>query len=127
MKPFVAAFAIRRGGNASIMVEPETESPVIFFEQGLFQFTYKTLLCWLPGLCHPFQLLTLYRDEALAHHRGPVLQFAFEASESFAGSLYTYVVSGTPRRWKFFHSSAAAQFAGISLFAGENPTVRDGS
>jgi hypothetical protein len=80
--------------NASIIVEPETNSPVIFFEHGLFQYIYAFVLLTAWGT-PPLSLHDLTDDHSLARHRGPYTM-PFEASEAFVGTLGSYVVDGIP-------------------------------
>ncbi|NEU77627.1 hypothetical protein [Nostoc sp. UIC 10630] len=80
--------------NARIVLEPKTKAPVMFFEQGLFRFfmDMAQLIAWAtPPLC-PAQLNDDFALTQLVRH----YTMPFQASESWAGSLYTYVASGSP-------------------------------
>lgn len=80
--------------NAAISVEPETGSPVVFFEAGLFEFLhdFSVLVAWAAV---PISFKEFYNDEALAQLRGPHIM-PFQTSDFFVDTLYAYVVSGTP-------------------------------
>jgi hypothetical protein len=79
--------------NARISVIPESEQPVLFFEQGLIQFLldFAALASWVVPVLPPEDL----SDKTLAtippHHT-----MRFEGSTYFASSLRSYVVDGNP-------------------------------
>jgi len=80
--------------NARVMPEPKTGIPVIFFEQGLFQYFYDfgQLVGWAAP---PIPEDLLGDDEALSTmaHR---YTMPFEASDSFVQSLCSYAFEGSP-------------------------------
>jgi len=79
--------------SAQILTEPETDVPIVFFEQGLFLYLqhFAILLSWALPPFSPEQ----FEESALARlptrHTMPP-----QASGAFAGTLYGYVVSGSP-------------------------------
>ncbi len=91
-KPIVATLPSGRL-NAIVKCEDRTQTPIIFLEQGLFQFLYDFALAvgWaLPA----FSAKELADDKSLAQHRGPhTLPFG---GGPFPDVLYSYVVSGSP-------------------------------
>jgi uncharacterized protein DUF955 len=92
-RPFLATLPSGQV-NAHIVVEEETQTPVIFFEQGLFQLLGD--FAFLVGRATPTLSMAELRDDAaLARHRGPHM-IPFQASELFVNALGSYVISGTP-------------------------------
>lgn len=79
--------------NARISPVPKTKQPILFFEQGLFQFLrdFAALASWAAPELPPEG----YTDPVLVaiaqKHTMPV-----PASELFGSSLYSYVVEGNP-------------------------------
>jgi hypothetical protein len=80
--------------EARIVEEPETKTPIVFFEQGLFYFFYDMakLMAWAAP---PLTEEQLTNDDALA---GIPRRYTmpFRASENFAAALHSYAVRGTP-------------------------------
>jgi hypothetical protein len=89
------ALATLPSGNVSAQVRigPTTRVPVIFFEQGLFNFLYD--YCHLIGWAVPPIPSSQLSDEALT---GLVHRYTMptQASESFVASMYAYVFEGNP-------------------------------
>jgi hypothetical protein len=80
--------------NATISIEPDTGAPVIFFEQGLFQFFYDFVLL-VGWAVPPLSPQHLSDDMTLTQLRRRYTM-PLHASEFFAATLYAYVVAGTP-------------------------------
>ena len=79
--------------NACITIEASTQTPIIFFEQGLMRFLrdFALLIAWATPPLAPEDMT----DARLA--RMPQkYQMPFVASGSFVGSISAYVLDGTP-------------------------------
>lgn len=92
-KPFLATLP-SGDVNALIAKEPKTQSPIIFFDHGLFTFFYDfaNLTAWAMP---PLSTEQLSDDSALANltrkHTMPP-----QASKFFVAALYNYAVDGPP-------------------------------
>lgn len=91
--PFLATLA-SGDVHASTIVEPETKTSIVFFEHGLFSFfsDMADLMAWAAP---PLTEAQLTDDAALAHVPRKYTM-PLRASESFAATLGTYVVGGSP-------------------------------
>ncbi len=80
--------------NAVTKTEPETRVPVIFFDQGLFQFLYdfSLLLGWAAPALSPVQL----SDDVALSGLSRSYTMPPGSSEFFAGALNAYAIEGTP-------------------------------
>jgi hypothetical protein len=90
------AFASLPSGqpNAMVMIEPRTETPIIFFERGLFQYFYDfaRVVAWgFPPLTNAHFQSTKSLASLPKRYTRP-----FESTGYFAALLHAYVVSGTP-------------------------------
>lgn len=80
--------------NALVMIEPRTETPIIFFERGLFQYFYDfaRLVAWgFP----PLTEAQVHSTKALAKLPNRYTR-PFESTGYFAGLLHAYAASGAP-------------------------------
>ena len=91
--PFLATLA-SGDVHARTIEEPETKTSIVFFEHGLFSFFYD-MANLMASAAPPLTEAQLTDDTALAQVPRKYTM-PLRASEYFAGTLYAYVVSGSP-------------------------------